>query len=142
MWLPADLGRMMKPIRSYVAPRRPRKNDEAVESLIRNPSSKTDFRPIGNQQVITNLMFLLEKQNVSTCETSNETIASKFFKSVCFELSFGLFKGDMLLSMYRRCIAGTSIHCVIHSYTMICRDNVGMYRQNLIFKYYFNALTN
>ena len=40
-----------------MAPRRPRKNDEAVESLIRNPSSKTDFRPIGNQQVITNLMF-------------------------------------------------------------------------------------
>ena len=45
-----------------MAPRRPRKNDEAVESLIRNPSSKTDFRPIGNQQVITNLMFLTEKQ--------------------------------------------------------------------------------
>ena len=82
-----------------------------------------------------NKSFLLEKQNVSTCETSSETIASKFFKSVCFELSFGLFKGDTLLSMYRRCIAGTSIHCVIHSYTMICRDNVGMYRQNLIFKY-------
>ena len=40
-----------------MAPRRPRKNDEAVESLIRNPSSKTDFHPIGNQQVITNLMF-------------------------------------------------------------------------------------
>ena len=40
-----------------MAPRRPRKNDEAVESLIRNPSSKTDFRSIGNQQVITNLMF-------------------------------------------------------------------------------------
>ena len=40
-----------------MAPRRPRKNDEAVESLIRNPSSKTDFRPIGNQQVMTNLMF-------------------------------------------------------------------------------------
>ena len=40
-----------------MAPRRPRNNDEAVESLIRNPSSKTDFRPIGNQQVITNLMF-------------------------------------------------------------------------------------
>ena len=89
-----------------------------------------------------NKLFLLEKQNVSTCETSSETIASKFFKSVCFELSFGLFKGDTLLSMYRRCIAGASIHYVIHSYTMICRDNVGMYRQNLIFKYYFNALTN
>ena len=39
-----------------MAPRRPRKNDEAVESLIRNPSSKTDFRPIGNQQVITNIL--------------------------------------------------------------------------------------
>ena len=89
-----------------------------------------------------NKLFLLEKQNVSTCETSSETIASKFFKSVCFELSFRLFKGDMLLSMYRRCIARTSIHRVIRSYTMICRDNVGMYRQNVIFKYYFNALTN
>lgn len=54
-----------KPIRSYVAPRRPRKNDEAVESLIRNPSSKTDFRPIGNQQVITNLMFPALKPPVS-----------------------------------------------------------------------------
>lgn len=32
-----------KPIRSYVAPRRPRKNDEAVESLIRYPFSKTPF---------------------------------------------------------------------------------------------------
>ena len=41
-----------------MAPRRPRKNDEAVESLIRNPSSKTDFRSIGNQQVRINLMFL------------------------------------------------------------------------------------
>ena len=40
-----------------MAPRRPRKNDEAVESLIRNPSSKTDFRSIGNQQVRINLMF-------------------------------------------------------------------------------------
>ena len=89
-----------------------------------------------------NKLFLLEKQNVSTCETSSETIAFKFFKSVCFELSFRLFKGDMLLSMYRRCIARTSIHRVIRSYTMICRDNVGMYRQNVIFKYYFNALTN
>ena len=47
-----------------MAPRRPRKNDEAVESLIRNPSSKTDFRPIGNQQVITNLMFLVMKRLV------------------------------------------------------------------------------
>ena len=47
MWLPADLGRMM---------------NEAVESLIRNPSSKTDFRPIGNQQVITNLMFPVWEQ--------------------------------------------------------------------------------
>ena len=83
-----------------------------------------------------NKLFLLEKQNVSTCETSSATIASKFFKSVW------LFKGDMLLSMYRRCIARTSIHRVIRSYTMICRDNVGMYRQNVIFKYYFNALTN
>ena len=40
-----------------MAPRRPRKNDEAVESLIRNPSSKTDFRSVGNQQVRINLMF-------------------------------------------------------------------------------------
>ena len=48
-----------------MAPRRPRKNDEAVESLIRNPSSKTDFRPIGNQQVITNLIFQRVKQVVS-----------------------------------------------------------------------------
>ena len=39
-----------------------------------------------------NKLFLLEKQDVSTCETSNETIASKFFKSVCFELSFGLLR--------------------------------------------------
>ena len=52
-----------------MAPRRPRKNDEAVESLIRNPSSKTDFRPIGNQQVITNLMFHRMKQLVSLNET-------------------------------------------------------------------------
>ena len=89
-----------------------------------------------------NKLFLFKKQNVSICETSNEIIAFKFFKSACFELSFGLFKGDTLLSMYRRCIARTSIHRVIRSYTMICRDNVGMYRQNLIFKYYFNALTN
>ena len=44
-----------------MAPRRPRKNDEAVESLIRNPSSKTDFRPIGNQQVITNIIFLIRE---------------------------------------------------------------------------------
>ena len=44
-----------------MAPRRPRKNDEAVESLIRNPSSKTDFRPIGNQQVITNIIFQIWK---------------------------------------------------------------------------------
>lgn len=44
-----------------MAPRRPRKNDEAVESLIRNPSSKTDFRSIGNQQVRINLMFPTEK---------------------------------------------------------------------------------
>lgn len=45
-----------------MAPRRPRKNDEAVESLIRNPSSKTDFRSVGNQQVRINLMFPTEKQ--------------------------------------------------------------------------------
>ena len=89
-----------------------------------------------------NKLFLLEKQNVSTCETSSETIAFKFFKSVCFELSFRLFKGDMLLSMYRRCIARTSIHRVIRSYTMICRDNVGMYRQNVIFKCFLSVLTN
>ena len=86
-----------------------------------------------------NKLFLLEKQNVSTCETSSETIAFKFFKSACFELSFGLFKGDTLLSMYRRCIARTSIHRVIRSYTMICRDNVGMYRQNVIFKCFFEC---
>lgn len=48
-----------------MAPRRPRKNDEAVESLIRNHSSKTDFRSIGNQQVRINLMFQKMKQMLS-----------------------------------------------------------------------------
>lgn len=57
-----------------MAPRRPRKNDEAVESLIRNPSSKTDFRSIGNQQVITNLMFPKEKQNVFITYTKEKHI--------------------------------------------------------------------
>ena len=57
-----------------MAPRRPRNNDEAVESLIRNPSSKTDFRPIGNQQVITNLMFPKEKQNVFITYTKEKHI--------------------------------------------------------------------
>ncbi len=52
-----------------MAPRRPRKNDEAVESLIRNPSSKTDFRSVGNQQVRINLMFHRQKQNVSIITT-------------------------------------------------------------------------
>ena len=55
-----------------MAPRRPRKNDEADESLIRNPSSKTDFRPFGNQQVITNLMFLPWKLFVSPMETNQK----------------------------------------------------------------------
>ena len=52
-----------------MAPRRPRKNDEAVESLIRNPSSKTDFRSIGNQQVRVNLMLpgLKGSKNVKPC---------------------------------------------------------------------------
>ena len=65
-----------------MAPCRPRKNDEAVESLIRNPSSKTDFRSIGNQQVITNLMFphweLLEsrKQSVSIPVADGEKVVS------------------------------------------------------------------
>ena len=52
-----------------MAPRRPRKNDEAVESLIRNPSSKTDFRSIGNQQVRINLMFLCWEHNISMLGT-------------------------------------------------------------------------
>lgn len=53
-----------------MAPRRPRKNDEAVESLIRNPSSKTDFRSVGNQQVRINLMFLGREQFVPTLGTN------------------------------------------------------------------------
>ena len=58
-----------------MAPRRPRNNDEAVESLIRNPSSKTDFRPIGNQQVITNLMFPAWESNIPILGTSFKATA-------------------------------------------------------------------
>ena len=52
-----------------MAPRRPRKNDEAVESLIRNPSSKTDFRSVGNQQVRINLMFPHWEHDIPTLGT-------------------------------------------------------------------------
>lgn len=56
-----------------MAPRRPRKNDEAVESLIRNPSSKTDFRSVGNQQVRINLMFpVWELTGTDVSENSNQ----------------------------------------------------------------------
>ena len=61
-----------------MAPRRPRKNDEAVESLIRNPSSKTDFRPIGNQQVITNIIFPLTK--VELCAVQSITLLTSKLK--------------------------------------------------------------
>ena len=60
-----------------MAPRRPRKNDEAVESLIRNPSSKTDFRSIGNQQVRINLMFPYWKLIVPIMFTIMELIENE-----------------------------------------------------------------
>ena len=44
-----------------MAPRRPRKNVEAVESLIRNPSQKSFFFAFENQKVTRNLLFPTEK---------------------------------------------------------------------------------
>ena len=45
-----------------------------------------------------NKLFLLGKQNVSTCETSSETIVLEIFQSTFSSLNFGLFEGDTLLS--------------------------------------------
>ena len=45
-----------------------------------------------------NKLFLLGKQNVSTCETSSETIALEICQSAHFGPYFRLFEGDTLLS--------------------------------------------
>jgi hypothetical protein len=45
-----------------------------------------------------NKLFLLGKQNVSTCETSSETIVLEIFQSAFFAPNFWLFEGDILLS--------------------------------------------
>ena len=45
-----------------------------------------------------NKLFLLGKQNVSTCETSSETIVLEIFQSAFFAPNFRLFEGDTLLS--------------------------------------------
>ena len=44
-----------------MALRKPQKNVEAVESLIRNPSQKSFFFAFENQKVTRNLLFPLEK---------------------------------------------------------------------------------
>ena len=45
-----------------------------------------------------NKLFLLGKQNVSTCETSSETIALEICQSAHFGPYFRLFEVDTLLS--------------------------------------------
>ena len=45
-----------------------------------------------------NKLFLLGKQNVSTCETSSETTVLEIFQSAFSSPDFWLFEGDTLLS--------------------------------------------
>ena len=82
-----------------------------------------------------NKLFLLGKQNVSTCDTSSETITFKFIQSAYFKPNMGRFKGNMPSVVYRRCIATASIHCVFCLFTIGYKDNVGMYRQIEIFEW-------
>ena len=41
-----------------------------------------------------NKLFLLGKQNVSTCDTSSETITFKFFQSAYFKTKYGVIQGQ------------------------------------------------
>ncbi|MBR1558093.1 MAG: hypothetical protein IJ647_10135, partial [Prevotella sp.] len=68
-----------KPIRSYVALRKPQKNVEAVESLIRNPSQKSFFFAFENQKVTRNLLFPVGKQIFPSLSSGCLLIFYKYF---------------------------------------------------------------
>ena len=60
-----------------MALRKPQKNVEAGESLIRNPSQKSFFFAFENQKVTRNLLFPLLKPQVSPTESQSRTMGKK-----------------------------------------------------------------